>query len=318
MTSSSATPLVSCIIACYNRPDYVREAIQSALDQTYPNLEIIVVDDGSTDDTPEVLASYGDKIKVVRQANSGTAAARNAGIAVSHGKYLAWLDSDDAWLPQKIAVQVEVAERHAEIGVVFTLCQAMDENGNPPPPSEPLPVPQGVIREDILRMLVVESQVMTPSCLVRRETFDRAGWYDPEFSAEDWELNLRLAREAPFAYLDCPLTRVRIHPRRKTTDRWPHALGLLKLRHKIEAARDDLLAIDPSPEMREAYARHQIKYADAYYRVGRLALDRGDLVCGRDSLREAVRLNPRVPKYHARRLRAELLCRTRPKGAECP
>lgn len=307
-------PLVSCVIASYNRPDYVRDAIQSALDQTYPNLEIIVVDDGSTDDTPRVLASYGSKIRVVRQENSGTAAARNAGIAISKGKYLAWLDSDDAWLPQKIADQVAVAERHPEIGVVYTLCLAIDESGNPPAPSEAVLVPTEIIREDILRTLVVESDVMTPSCLVRRDVLDQAGWYDPEFSAEDWELNLRLARKASFAYLDAPLTRVRIHGRRKTTDRWPHALGLLKLRHKIEKARPDILASDPSPEMRQAFERHRVKYADAYYRVGRLALQRGDVSCALESLREAVRLNPRVAKHHTRRLQAEFLYKARTGG----
>ena len=161
-------------------------------------------------------------------------------------------------------------------------------------------------------MLVVESEVMTPSCLVRRDVLDQAGWFDPEFSAEDWELNLRLARKAPFAYIDAPLTRVRIHGRRKTADRWPHALGLLKLRHKIEKACEELLSLDPSPEMRQAFAQHRRKYADAYYRVGKLALARGDdLVCARDSLREAVRLNPRMAKYHTRRLQAEFLCKAR-------
>lgn len=310
---TSETPLVSCVIACYNRPDFVRDAIQSALDQTYPNLEIIVVDDGSTDNTPQVLASYGDKIRLVRQKNSGTAAARNAGIAVSQGKYLAWLDSDDAWLPQKIADQVAVAERNADAGVVFTLCQAIDEAGNPPAPAQPLPIPEAIIRKDILRMLVVESEVMTPSCLVRRSALDSAGVFDPSYSAEDWELNLRIALlNFLFVYIDAPLTRVRIHSQRKTTDRWPHALGLLKLRHKIEKAREGILSSDPSPAMRQAYERHRLKYADAYYRVGKLALDRGDeLELARDSLREAVRLNPRVPKYHTRWLRAELLCKMR-------
>jgi glycosyltransferase involved in cell wall biosynthesis len=309
---SETLPLVSCVIACYNRPVYVREAIQSALDQTYPNLEIIVVDDGSTDETPQVLASYGERIKVVRQDNAGTAAARNAGIAASSGKYLAWLDSDDAWLRQKIADQVAVAERHSEIGVVYTLCQAIDENGNPPAPAEPLPRPDEIIRDDILRMMVVESEVMTPSCLVKRSTLDSVGWYDPEYSAEDWELNFRLAQRGPFALIPSPLTRVRIHNQRKTTDRWPHAQGLLKLRHKIEAAREKLLASDPSPEMQQAYERHRIKFADAYYRAGRLSLARGDdLEYARDSLKEAVRLNPRVAKYHTRRLQAEFLCKMR-------
>jgi len=302
----SSLPLVSGIIPCYNRPEYVAQAIESALAQTYPALEIIVVDDGSTDDTPAVLERYADRVRIVRQANAGTAAARNAGIRASSGKYLAWLDSDDTWLPEKIAAQVAVLEQFPEVGVVYTFCASMDVDGNPPPPDGPVPIPAPVIRRDILRMMVVESEIMPQSCLVRRTALDAAGWFDPAYLAEDWELNFRLAQRCVYAYLDAPLTRYRIHPNSKTGDRWPHALGLLKLRRMIESARPELLARDPSPEMRRAYKRHDAKYADICYRVGRLALQRGKTVLAREMLAEAVRRRPTVLKHHTRLWQARM------------
>jgi glycosyltransferase involved in cell wall biosynthesis len=285
----------------------VRYAIDSARAQTYPALEIIVVDDGSTDNTSDVLALYGDKITVITQKNSGTAVARNTGVAASKGEYLAWLDSDDAWLPQKIQAQVDAIERCPEAAVVYTRCNPMDENGEPKSPTEPIEIPEPVLRRDILAMMVVESEVLTPSVLVRRSALDRVGLFDPEYSAEDWELNFRLARRYPFVYLDAPLTRHRIHDETKTKDRWPHALGLLKLRHKIEAARDEILAKDSSPAMVQAYERHRIKYAEAYYRVGKLALDRGDTDMAREMLDKALQLNPRVFKFYTRFWRAGLI-----------
>jgi glycosyltransferase involved in cell wall biosynthesis len=293
-------PLVTCIIPCYNRPAYVRDAIESALAQTYTALEVIVIDDGSTDDTPAVLASYGDRIRVLTQENGGSSAARNAGIAASAAPYLAWLDSDDAWLPEKIAVQVDVLEAHPEAGVAYTRCVDMDENGHPP--AQPAPaIPPAVVRSDMLRLMVVESEVMPVSCLVRREALDEVGLFDPSYRfAEDWELNFRLARRYPFAYIDAPLSRVRIHPDRKTTSRWPHAQGQLMLRAAIEAARPELLAADPSPEMREALRRHDRKYAEAYYRIGRLELGRGDPAAARDNLRESMRRDPWLFKARTR------------------
>jgi len=299
-------PLVSCIIPCYNRPRYVRDAIDSALAQTYPNVEVVVVDDGSTDRTAEVLELYEDKIKVVRQDNAGTAAARNTGIDASTGEYLAWLDSDDAWTPRKIEAQVAAFERFPRAGLIYTLCNPMNEQGEPKSIDD-FAIPDAVVREDIMHMLVVESEVLTPSCLVRRSALDSVGHFDPSYSAEDWELNLRIARKYPFVYIDAPLTRHRIHDATKTKDRWPHAQGLLKLRHKIESMKDELLAADPSPAMRQAYERHRAKYAEAYYRVGKLALDRGDVEFARQMLDKALQLNPRVFKFYTRFLRAGMV-----------
>src|SRR5687767_13189801 len=105
-----STPLVSVIIPTYNRASVVCRAIDSVLGQTYGNIEVIVVDDGSTDETLERLHSYGDRIRVLTQANAGPSVARNRGIAVATGGIVAFLDSDDYWLPTKVARQVVLLE----------------------------------------------------------------------------------------------------------------------------------------------------------------------------------------------------------------
>jgi glycosyltransferase involved in cell wall biosynthesis len=107
-------PLVSVVIPTYNRAHCVGEAIKSVLDQTYKNFEIIVVDDGSTDNTQEVLATFGDRIRVIRQENKGVSAARNAGIREARGEWLAFLDSDDLWLPDKLGIQIADLRRYPE------------------------------------------------------------------------------------------------------------------------------------------------------------------------------------------------------------
>jgi glycosyltransferase involved in cell wall biosynthesis len=100
-------PLVSVIMPAYNTARYIREAIDSVLDQDYPSKELIVIDDGSTDGTLEVLRSYGDRITLIEQRNQGSAVARNAGLAAARGECIAFLDSDDIWLPGKLRLQVD-------------------------------------------------------------------------------------------------------------------------------------------------------------------------------------------------------------------
>ena len=104
-------PLVSVIIPTYNRADTIGEAIDSVIEQTYSEIEIIVIDDGSRDNTSQILENYGDKIRVVHQANSGVSASRNRGIKIAVGEFLAFLDSDDLWLPTKLSRQIDMLKR---------------------------------------------------------------------------------------------------------------------------------------------------------------------------------------------------------------
>jgi len=183
-------PLVSVIIPCYNQARLLSEAIDSALAQTYPNLEVIVIDDGSTDDTAEVAARYGNRIRFVRQANAGLPAARNRGIAESRGSIIGLLDADDRWLPANVDVKVP-AFLDQTVGAVHSSYRKFPD-GCPG---------AGVTRKidgaesDFHELLMRNSLGAPMSVMFRRTAFEAAGRFDPTFrqGAEDWDLWLRIA-----------------------------------------------------------------------------------------------------------------------------
>ena len=119
-------PLVSVIIPTYNQREYLVQAIESVLAQTYESVEVIVVDDGSTDDTAQAVATMGRAVRYIRQSNRGAAASRNAGIAHATGQYVAFLDHDDLWMPQKLAMQVSLFGEDAKLGLVYSAIRFFD------------------------------------------------------------------------------------------------------------------------------------------------------------------------------------------------
>ena len=126
---AGATPLVSVIVPAYNNAHFLPAAIDSILNQTFDNFELIVVDDGSTDNTQAVLAGFGDRLRYVRKANGGPSSARNLGIQMARGQLIAFQDADDLWLPEKLALQVAYFHLHPEVGVVFTDAVRFDAAG---------------------------------------------------------------------------------------------------------------------------------------------------------------------------------------------
>ena len=130
---ANQAPIVSVIIPAYNAERFIPQAIQSVLEQTYQSYEIIVVDDGSTDKTKDILKEFEDKVCCIYQENQGPSAARNAGIKISQGRYICFLDADDIWTPDKLEVQVEFLECHPDISLVFSDHQDFDAGGGSVP-----------------------------------------------------------------------------------------------------------------------------------------------------------------------------------------
>ncbi|WP_437913998.1 glycosyltransferase [Sorangium sp. So ce302] len=198
-------PLVSVVIPTYNYGHFVVDAVESVLAQTYKRHEIIVVDDGSSDDTPGRLASYRDRIRYVRQQNQGVSAARNLGIGLASGEWVALLDADDVWHPQKLALQISVLNAHPDLSVIG----GAGSSGALPPdlPEEPV----------VDRLSVVDFLTWTPmaqsSVMVRRRCFDRVGGFDAKLRyAEDREMWIRLAAAFSTARVKTPLYYYRAHP----------------------------------------------------------------------------------------------------------
>jgi glycosyltransferase involved in cell wall biosynthesis len=144
-------PLVTALINTYNYGRYLPFAINSVLNQTYPNIEIIVVDDGSTDHTPEVLAQYKDRVTAIRTENGGQAHAFNVGIPKARGDLLMLLDADDMWLPNKVEQMVEFAAERPKAGMLYHRFQNIDAKGNEMGPPQPYPLIDGDYRRKYLR-----------------------------------------------------------------------------------------------------------------------------------------------------------------------
>jgi len=200
MTTAS-TLTISALIPTYNRAGYVGRAIESCLMQTLAPQEIIVVDDGSTDGTAEVLATYGDKLTVVRQSNSGLSAARNAGIRVASGDYVAFLDDDDVWLPDKLACQKQALADAPGALVVSTDFGYVVEDG-----SESIPLaPRRPGQSSILAALLMGDWLSPSTVMVHREALLDVGLFDPYLPpCDDWEMWLRLAQR--YAWVEVPQT----------------------------------------------------------------------------------------------------------------
>ncbi|MCH8118221.1 MAG: glycosyltransferase family 2 protein [Planctomycetes bacterium] len=203
-------PLVSVIIPTYNRSHVICKAIESVLQQTYQNIELIVVDDGSTDDTPSRLAVYGQRVRVLRQDNSGPSVARNRGVETSHGEILAFLDSDDLWLPTKIEQQVHVLE-NVDNSVPCCLCNALIR-GNPAnkPTSFALAPLQAMYDKgiwlNVTSVLSTRCVFFIQAVAIRRSSFEKIGGFDESlWVMEDHDLALRLSLEGPWAYIKEPL-----------------------------------------------------------------------------------------------------------------
>lgn len=219
-------PRVSVVIPAYNAARYLPQAIDSVLAQTFRDYEVIVVDDGSTDDTPRVLSWYEDEVAVIRQPNQGRAAARNAGIAAARGEYIAFLDADDLWLPEKLERQLALFRRRPEIGWAYCDYRRLNEKG----PEETTylrrrglqPPPEGWILPELLATGVA----WTMTVVVRRECFGRVGLFDPSFPvAQDYDMWLRLAAEYEVGCVNEPLALYRRHPEQVTRSSEPGTIA---------------------------------------------------------------------------------------------
>ena len=204
--------MVSVIIPCYNAAPFIEEALQSVVSQTLTSWELVVVDDGSTDDTASRVKAFSDaRIRYFYKSNTGVADTRNFGITLAMGKYIAFLDADDLFLPQNLEKKVLFLEQHPLIPLVHAAETVFDsESGNIVNTSFGK---SGTVLNDLLEMkgTVIHSP---SSVVVRKEILADCGLFDVNLSTSaDWELWVRLAARCEFGYLSEPLSRYRVHAR---------------------------------------------------------------------------------------------------------
>ena len=202
-------PLVSVVVPAFNRAGIIRETIANIFQQTYKNIELIIVDDGSTDNTESILKSYGDRLRWAVQKNAGPSAARNRGIAMARGEIVAFQDSDDAWHPSKIERQVSLLERGGK-SVVCCICNCTVEMADRTitsfenAPVDP-PIEEGIWLNPA-QVLATRFILFNQAAAIRREVLERIGGFDESFRLlEDMDLALRLALEGPWAFIREPL-----------------------------------------------------------------------------------------------------------------
>lgn len=258
--------LISVVIPCYNRAHIVRETLDSVLAQSYPDLEILIIDDGSTDNTWGVITTYNDsRIRYFYQNNGGLSAARNTGLEVARGEFIAFVDSDDLWYPWKLAAQIEIFKRHPEVGLIWsdmstfatlsggiladrhlrdyysvyrtvdierTITRAGtlgDLVSDAPPQIAACPYYVG----DVFEHMFSGNLVHPSTAIVRRDRLRRSGPFEPEVTgtgAEDYHFYFRIASHGPVAFLDVPSTLYRIHPAQMSTcNRLEEARGNLSV-----------------------------------------------------------------------------------------
>ena len=201
MTARSKNPEVSVIIPTYNRGWIIKEAIDSVLAQDFRDFELIVVDDGSTDDTLRILDSYGQDLVAIQQPNRGVSAARNRGIAAAGGRLIAFLDSDDRWLPRKLSTQVEFFKSNP--GAMINQTEEIwIRNGVRVNPKTRHLKPAGMIFERSLELCLVSPSAV----MIRRALFDEVGLFDEDLPAcEDYDLWLRISWRYPVHLIETPL-----------------------------------------------------------------------------------------------------------------
>jgi len=214
----SDSPAVSVIVAAYNSGPFLRPALESVQRQNFQDFELIVVDDGSTDGTPELLGGWPDpRLRVIRQANQGQAAALNAGGRVARGAYVAFLDHDDLWEDAKLARHLEFLAAHPTVDLTFSWSRFIDEDG------QPLGLPTSRWRGSVSFARLLADFVIgnTSSVVARREALDRAGWFDATLRRcfdQDAFLRIALLRPNSVCAIEETLTLYRRHPRQMSRD----------------------------------------------------------------------------------------------------
>nr|MDO8044211.1 glycosyltransferase [Candidatus Baldrarchaeota archaeon] len=276
-------PKVSVILPCYNGARWISEAIESVLNQTFEDFELIVVDDGSTDNSREIVTSYMDdkRVHYIYQKNRGFSAAVNRGLKESKGDLVGFICQDDLWLPDKLKLQVKYLSKHKDVGLVHTSCFDIDSQGRTIRIRN-IEMPVVSSKEEFIEKLFLRNFIAFPTVLVKRQCFDQVGFFDEHMVGfSDHDMWLRMAGKFNIGHLSRPLVKKR-----------EHEFQLSKVRY-IAVLRDEFLlvkkAINRYPFLKRAVPR---KLASLYYAWGMTLMQKGKIEEAKQKLFKAIRYQP--------------------------
>jgi glycosyltransferase involved in cell wall biosynthesis len=288
--------MVTVVIPLHNGGRYIAETLRSVLEQTFRRFEVIVVDDGSTDDGPNLVRVLGTgrPIRFLQQPHMGVAHARNSGAmqATDDTRYLVFLDADDLWHPEALAALVDELDRRPDAAGAFVLAEYIDADGHVLFPGDFPRHMRG--REDLcggrlvprdsgadvqLEHLFIANVVYPPTCLlVRRVAFEAAGGFDGRFLAEDWEFVTRLARQGPIVPVDRVMAGYRRHASNSSSDRARNVQGARQVWAAVYHSDAD--SVVTREHFRAIWRAHQARTARRKLDEGRALIARGELVSG--------------------------------------
>lgn len=289
-------PKVSVIIPTYNRDKFISDTIDSVLNQTFKDFEVIVIDDGSTDNTKSVLKKYGTRIRVLEQTNLERAVARNNGVKNSSGKYIAFLDSDDLWMKNKLEKQVEILEQNKDIILTYCSCLRVDEEGKKIKIAKrQLQGFSGNVKEHLL----LRNCIVSPTPVLRREYFNKTEGFKSQYIPyEDWEFWIRFSLLGQFYFINEPLACYRIHSEQSVqlvkAEKIEHVtLSLLNNSFKLNGESSEL--------KNKSLGLANLRLCYWYLLAGQYNM-------AKEKIQEAIMLNPQFifdPRWHG----LKLICR---------
>jgi glycosyltransferase involved in cell wall biosynthesis len=278
----TSKPIVSVIIPTYNREKYICNAVESVLNQTYSNFEIIIVDDGSTDNTPNLILEYNDnRIKFLSQKNQGQGVARNTGIIASSGKFIAFLDSDDIWKITKLEDQIKFFQANKEIAWSYTDAYAFDILSG-----DVLYLFSDNVSQysgSIAKKLILNNFIGTSTVIVKKKVLNEVGLFTNLPKAQDWELWLRIASKYQVDKLPVALTGYGVHEGMITKNHSPLNIFICHssvIEHAITA----------SPKIYTPLYRHAI--SNQYHELGLRLLKYGNQKDTRKAFLNAIKEYP--------------------------
>lgn len=204
----SYSDLVSVIIPTYNRANFLPEAIDSVLAQTFKKIELIIIDDGSTDNTDEIIKKYEGCLTYVKQKNLGVSAARNHGISIANGNFIGLLDSDDIWLPEKLTKQIALFQKYPDTGMAGGGCKYVNQKNQEV--GRPLIPAENITNCELEIYTAMPGSIS--NCLIKKSVLDKIGYFNEEYAvSEDRDLYMRISRNYPVRAVQEATVVIRLH-----------------------------------------------------------------------------------------------------------